>query len=513
MSKHKQTQGLGMLSIKELLRLRAQGLSGNKIAQSLNAARSTVQGYVRLAEVCGLNFEQACGLGDEEIFKLLGKGQSCRRTDTPEPDWLEVSKELSRRGMTLALLWEEYRAKNPCGYSYSNYCLRYRRWQKGQKVSLRQVYKAGEKAFVDYAGMKLGWIDRGSGAISEAEIFVMALGASNLTYAEAQHGQDLKSWLGGHERAFEYFGGVVEIAVPDNLKSGVKSPCRYEPEINRAYAEFAEHYGLTILPARVRKPQVKAKVEEAVQNVERRILASLRDRDFYSIEEINAAIKEKLQELNSRRMQTYDCSRWELFRQIEQDCLKPLPQTRFELGSWKIATVSIDYHVEIGRHYYSVPYQLIGQKIEVRVTEKMVVVFRQGKSVAQHVRSYQPYRHTTVREHLPPTHQYLQNWSPSRLIDWASKTGAQTKLQVEALLASRAHPEQAYRSCLGLLRLADKFGKDRLEAACKKANGFGVASFKNVQNILRNNQDRIEPPAQKHNPISHSNVRGGGYYH
>jgi len=503
-----------MISIREILRLSEEGISGNRIAQSVNSARSAVQEYLKLSKVAGLNYARACELGDAEALKVLGKGQYRRRSEAPVPQWGNIRKELSRKGVTLSILWEEYRAQSANGYSYSSFCVLFRQWLRDEKVSMRQVYKAGEKALVDYAGMTLPLTDRLTGTVSEAQIFVMALGASNLTYVEAQYAQDIKSWLGGHERAFYYFGGVTEIVIPDNLKAGVKSACRYEPEINRSYRDFAEHYNFAVIPARVRKPQDKAKVEEAVQNVERRILASLRNRTFYSLCEMNAAIREKLEEVNARPMRSYGgLSRWELFSQIEKAALKPLPNERFLLGSWKVATVNIDYHIEIARHYYSVPCLLRGEKVEVRFTEKIVTVFHDGKSVAQHVRSNVPYQHTTVKEHMPPSHQYMQGWSPSRLLNWAEKIGKESQTQVEALLGSRKHPEQAYRSCLGLLRLAEKFGKDRLEAACKKANGFGLASFKSVQNILRNNQDKIEQSDPKHNPISHSNLRGGNYYH
>lgn len=500
-----------MISIREIIRLKSAGLSGNKIAQSLNVSRSVIQSYLKKVQV--LTQEQVKGLSDDELLKLVSGEKVPRRVGVTDPDWVLVSKELSRRGVTLMLLWEEYSSQNPNGHSYSNYCLRFRRWRKVQKVSMRQVYKAGEKAFVDYAGMKLKLTERQTGVVSEVEIFVMALGASNLTYAEAQYRQDLKSWVAGHERAFRYYGGVPEIIVPDNLKAGVTSPCRYEPELNRGYGEFAEHYDLTVLPARVRKPQDKAKVEEAVQNVERRILAALRNQVFYSLEEINQAIRTKLHELNSKKMQLYKCSRWELFNQIEKDKLRALPINSFELGSWKIVTVNIDYHIEIDRHYYSVPYQMIGQKLEVRYTEKTVLVLQNGKSVAQHLRSYEPFKHSTLQQHMPPEHRYMKGWNPERLLNWAGKYGEHTKLQVQALLDSRKYPEQAYRSCLGVLRLADKFGKERLEAACKKANCLKLASYKNVHNILRNNQDKIEPPSPKLNPIMHENLRGHDYFH
>jgi transposase len=511
MARRKTTKVLGLASIKEILRLKEAGLSCNKIAQSLNISRATAQDYVRLAAVSGLSYELVRELEELEVLRLIGKkGRGAKRLSAP--DWNYISQELSRKGVTLSLLWQEYRKQEPAGYSYSNYCLRYRHWQAGCKVSMRQVYKAGEKAFADYSGMKGEITDPKTGEISEVEIFVMALGASNLTYVEAQPSQSLSCWIGGHVQAFEYFGGVTELVVPDNLKSGVSSPCRYEPEVNRSYAEFAEHYGVAVVPARVRKPQDKAKVEEAVQNVERQILAAIRNQAFYSLAELNIAIKARLEELNSRKMQVYGCSRWELFKQVEQAALKPLPKTRFELGSWKVATVNIDYHIEIGRHYYSVPYQFVRQKVEVRFTESVVTVFANGKKIAQHLRSDKPFKHTTVREHMPPAHQFMQEWTPTRLTQWGAQIGEQTKHQVEAILGSRTHPEQAYRSCLGLLRLANKFGKERLEAACQKANSFGAASYKTVDNILRNNADKIQQPTPISNPIPHANLRGGDYY-
>jgi len=392
MSKRKGTEVLGLVSIKEILRLHEQGMSGNRISQSVNVARSVVQNYIKLSRASGLSYERVSELSDSEALKLIGKGQARRRTDAAVPEWSEVNKELLRKGVTLAILWEEYRAKNPSGYSYSNFCTLYRTWLKEEKISMRQVYKAGEKAFVDYAGMTLPLTHETTGEVTEAQIFVIALGASNLTYVEAQFSQDIANWLGGHERAFQYFGGVTELVVSDNLKSGVNKTCRYEPELNRSYLEFSKHYDFAVLPARVRKPQDKAKVEEAVQNVERRILAPLRNHVFYSLAEMNIALRVKLEEVNARPMKTYGgLSRWELFGQIEKDALKPLPSTRFELGSWKVARVNIDYHIEIARHYYAVPCVLRGEKVEVRFTERMVIVFHDGKSVAQHLRSNRPY--------------------------------------------------------------------------------------------------------------------------
>jgi transposase len=516
MARRKSTEALGVRSIKELLRIRGLGRSINEAARGAGIARSTAQEYVQRAATAGVTYERIKDLCDEEVLGCLGLSRvkpSSPGGGAVLPDFAVLQRELMRKGVTLYLLWEEYKRATPDGYSYSNFCLHYRRWCGEQRLSFRQVYKAGEKMFTDYAGMKVT-INPAHGGSFEAEIFVSVLGASNFTYAEAAPSQNLSCWIGSHERALKYFGGVPELEVIDNLKAGVSKACRYEPEVNRTFAEFAAHYRLAVLPTRTLAPRDKAKVEEAVQNVERRILAPLRDREFASIDELNRAIVPLREELNSRRMQDYGCSRRELWEAIEKPALRALPVQPFEFGSWKGVKLNVDYHIELNRHYYSAPYQLRGKKIEVFFTEKTVSVFHDGKRVAHHLRDNTPFKHTTVKEHMPPAHQAMLDWTPSRFINWGEKLGTDVKKQVEALLNSRQHPQQAYRSCLGLLRLAKKFGEQRLNAACSIANSLNVASMKRVESILLRGYDKLSKesvPASQ--PATHQNIRGGEYYH
>lgn len=512
MARRKVTELLRVESVREILRLKCEGLSGNKIAQSCNRSRASVQKYIKLIDAVSLSYEQSQAMSDDELLLKLGSEPKSRVRE--ELDFEQIHRELSRPGVTLQLLWEEYICSHAQGYSYSNYCLLYRKWRKRQKVTMRQVYKAGEKCFVDYAGQTLKYYDRILKRHQEVQIFVGALGASNYTFAEATEGQDLKSWLGSHERMFEHFGGVTELVVPDNLKSGVTSACRYEPEINKTYHQFAQHYQVAVLPTRARKPQDKAKVEEAVQNVERRILATLRDRSFYSLSEINQAIKELLLELNARVMKTYGCSRAELFERLDQPVLKHLPQHKFEFGKWKTCKVNIDYHIEVERIYYSVPYQLVGEQVEVWVTEKAVSVFKSSKRITQHPVGCNAGKYHTKKEHLPEEHRFVSGWSPDRFINWANKIGPNTAWRVNWLLTSKEHVEQAYRSCLGLLNLETKYGKERLEAAVTKANLVGAPNLKSIKSMLETGQDRVEiDKEQTSTPIEHCNLRGSNYYH
>lgn len=514
MAKRKKTEAIRVISIKELLRVREQGRSINEAARSCGVARSCAQRYIKLAESNGTTYEEIKELPDEEVLRCFGVQRAPRAYRATAPDFQAVQRELGRKGVTLYLLWEEYRRINPTGHSYSNYCLLFRSWRGAQKLAFRQVYKGGEKMLSDYSGMKVTIYPIGKASF-EAEIFVSVLGASNLTYVEATQSQNLLDWIGSHERTLKYFGGVPELEIIDNLKSGVTKACRYEPEVNRTYAEWAAHYCLAVLPARALKPKDKAKVEEAVQNVERRILAVLRDRKFTSIEELNQAIAPLLEELNNREMQEYGCSRWQLWESLDKPALKPLPGTPFELGTWKTVRLNIDYHIELFRHYYSAPFELRGKKLEVFFTEKTVSIFNEGKRVAHHLRDDTPYRHTTLKEHLPPAHQAMLEWSPSRLLSWGQKIGQDVEKQIAAILNSREHPEQAYRSCLGLLRLANKFGSERLNAACAIANPLNIASMKRIESMLLKGYDKLqkESSVPETQLPPHQNIRGGNYYH
>lgn len=502
-----------MRRVREVLRLSEAGRSQTEIAQSCRIARSTVRDYQRKAAAAGLTSETLEQMSDAELEEAFGKTRPGRARVHDELDYQYLHRELTRKGVTLQLLWEEYLREHPNGYSYSRFCELYCFWRKAKRLSLRQEYKAGEKMLVDFAGMKVP-IYSGSAVEFEASIFVSTLGASNLLYVEGTSGEDVESWLGAHTRCFEYYGGVAQAAVPDNLKSGVTKSCFYDPVLNASYQELAEHYGIAILPARAEKPRDKAKVEQAVQLVERRILAPLRQRRFTSLSELNASIKELLEELNNRPMQVYGCSRRELFDSIERAALKPLPAQPFRIGHWRRAKVNIDYHVEVKRRYYSVPYQLRGEHVEVCVREKTVEIYHEQKRIALHPALPRPGMHSTLKEHMPQEHRYMQEWNPSRFLSWGEKIGAETRRQISSLLESRTHPEQGYRACLGLLRLEKRYGRERLEAACRRANHFGIVSMRRIKSMLEHGHDRlsIEKPRVT-SRSAHGNVRGGAYYH
>jgi transposase len=504
-----------MRKIEEILRLKYEaGLTHRAIAQSCAVSPSTVSEYVTHAKAAGLSWPLPAELSAEQLEALLfpQKGSACGR-NIPQPDWAEVHNELRRKGVTLSLLWVEYRQEQPDGYGYSQFCHHYRQWAKQLKPMMRQKHKAGEKLFVDYAGQTVPVVDPGTGEIRQAQIFVATLGASNYTYSEAHWSQDLPNWIGAHTRALAFLGGVPEVLVPDNLKAGVKSPHLYEPDLNPTYLDFARHYGVAVVPARVRKPKDKSKVEVGVQVVERWVLAPLRERTFFSLAELNQAMWELLAELNDRPMRHLGQSRRELFESLDKPALAPLPVQRYEFARWKKARVHIDYHVSFEKHYYSVPYTLIGKEVDIRVTEKTVEIYYQRKRRASHRRSPAQGRYSTQNEHMPPAHQKYSDWSPERFLRWAEEIGPDTTRLIAAVLESRRHPQQAYRSCLGILGLGKRYPNARLEAACHRALSAGIRSYKGIRNILENNLDKLavdQPPGA---PLpSHANIRGETYY-
>jgi transposase len=507
---------LTMRKIREVLRLRWEcGLTHRAIARSCSISHSTVGEYLQRAEAAGLRWPIPAGLDEETLFRLLFPTPSHPSSKSiPCPDWSLIHTELRRKSVTLRLLWVEYREASPDGYGYSQFCELYRRWAKRLQPSMRLSHRGGEKLFVDYAGQTVPIVDPHTGEVRQAQIFVAVLGASNYTYAEAHWSQDLPNWVGAHVRAFAFIGGVPEIVVPDNLKAGVKHPCRYEPDLNPTYQELAQHYGTAVIPARVRKPKDKAKAEVGVQVVERWILARLRNRTFFSLADLNQAIRELLAELNMRPMKHLGHSRREFFEVLDRPALKPLPELPYEFAIWKKARVNSDYHVEFEKHYYSVPHTLIHKAVYVRATEAAIEIFFKNRRVASHRRTNTLGRHTTLSEHMPPAHQKYQEWSPDRFTRWAQTIGPHTTQLVQTLLASRKHPQQAYRSCLGLLRLASRYSEERLEAACRRALPAGIHSYKGVKNILDAKLDQIEPEEPAPNvPTSHENIRGQTYYH
>lgn len=508
---------LSMRKIKEVLRLRFELCLGlRQIGRSLHLPHSTVGDYLDRAARAGIGWPLPEGLSDTVLEqKLFPPAPAVTDNGRPLPVWAVIHRELKRKGVTLALLWEEYQALHPDGYRYSRFCDLYRDWAGTLTTSMRQIHKAGEKMFVDYAGHTLPIVNRSTGEIREAQIFVAVLGASSYTFAEATWSQGLADWIGSHTRALQFFGGVPQIVVPDNLKSGVTRPDRYEPDINPTYNDMAAHYGVAVIPARVRKPKDKSKAEVAVQVVERWILARLRDRTFFSLAEANAEIARLLESLNNRPFKKLPGSRREAFESLDRPALRPLPTTAFEFAQWKKARVNIDYHVEVEKHYYSVPYQLLKQQLDVRLTATTVECFHKSKRVASHPRSWRKAGHTTLDEHMPKAHQEYAGWTPQRLINWAAKAGPDTAAVVERILASRAHPQQGFRSALGLLRLGKVYGQERLEAACTRAIAGQAWTYKSVASILKTGLDRQPLPEAKTPsvPIAHRNIRGTNYYH
>lgn len=507
-----------MRKIREVLRLKASGHGVRQIGRSCAIATSTVNDYLKRAQAASVGWPLPEGIGESELKRLLfpnvqGPSPEALR---PVPDWAQVHKELRRKGVTRRLLWEEYRAEQPEGYRYSQYCEHYRRWTKSVDVSMRQAHRAGEKLFVDYAGMKMPVINAQTGQGRDAEIFVATLGASQYLYAEATWTQQMPDWIGSHVRTFEYLGGVSEIVVPDNLKSGVSKACRYEPDLNAGYAAMAAHYGIAVIPARPYKPKDKAKVESGVQIIEREVLAKLRDRRFLSLYALNQAIRELLEKVNRRPFRKLNVSRRELFEQLEQDQLKPLPAIRYEYARHHFPRVNIDYHIEADRHYYSVPYALRGCVVEARLTSRTLEVFHDGKRVASHIRSLAKGGYTTDVNHMPESHRKHLEWSPSRLIQWAGKIGPECARTAKRIIETREHPEQGYRACLGIMRLSKGYSAQRVEAACRRALVMDVCSYQSIKSILKTGADAQPLPETAAVPSTesrhHQNIRGNHYY-
>lgn len=507
-----------MRKIKEVLRLHFEkGLSAREIARSLAIGRGTIRNYLHRVKQVGLSWPLPAEIDEATLeHRLFSPFHPVFQEKRQMPPMEYLHQELKKKGVTLQLLWHEYKEKSPEGYQYSQFCRLYHQWAEKLDPCLRQEYRAGEKLFVDYAGQTMEITDPQTGEIHPTYMFVATLGASNYTFAEATRSQDLPSWIQSHVHAFEFFQGVTEILTPDNLRDAVTRSCRYEPDLNATYRELAEHYGTVIIPARVAKPRDKAKVESGVLQVERWVLAPLRHRTFFSLPELNDAIRARLEFLNSRPFEKLQATRKSLFESLEKPVLKPLPTHRFVFAEWKTARVNIDYHIEVDRHYYSVPYQLIHQKVELRLTATTVEVFLKGGRVTSHLRSYLTGKHTTLPEHMPKSHQKYLEWTPSRLIQWAGTIGPQTQKLITFILENRSHPEQGYRSCLGVLRLQKQYTPQRLEAACTRALAFKAYSYKNVESILKKGLDQ-QPLATSSSQtplplLEHENLRGGDYY-
>ena len=509
---------VSMRRVREMLRLKYEaGASDRAIARSIGVARSTVRLCLDRVAGAGLAWPLPETLTDCALEALLfaGAGAMMGQRRKSEPDWPLVHRELRRPGVTLMLLWEEYRATDPGGYGYSRWCELYRAWEGRLSPTMRQVHPAGERLFVDFAGQTVEVVDPATGEIRAAQIFVAVLGASNLTYAEAAWTQTLPDWIGAHVRALEFIGGVPRQIVPDNLRSGVLRANWYEPGLNPTYTDLAAHYGTAILPARVRRPRDKAKVEAGVLVVERWILARLRHRRFTSLAALNTAITELLESLNNRPMRRLGVSRRQLFEELERPALRDLPAEAYVYAEWRIRRVGLDYHVDIDGHYYSVPHRLLREQVEARVTARTVELFHKGERVAVHVRGGLRGRHTTLAEHMPVAHRRHAEWTIERIGREAAAIGPSVAALTALILESRPHPEQGFRACLGILRLLRTYGRERLEAACARGLEIGARSYGSIASILQHGLDRAPAPrpAEELPLLLHPNIRGSGYYH
>lgn len=500
---------LSVRKIREVLRLKAEArLSDRQIAAVIGTARSTVQECVRRARAAGIGWPLPPECDEHELIaRLYPKASLPPRY--PTPDFAAIHAELARKGVTRMLLWQEYKARHSDGCQYSAFCRDYEAWLGRQDAVMRFEHAPGEKLFVDYAGLTMDIVDRHSGEVQAAEIFVAALGASHYTYLEASLTQTLADWLGAHVRAFEYFEGVTRAIVPDNLKSAVRRACRYEPDLNPSYQDFAEHYGVAILPARVRKPRDKAKVEVAVQGIERWILAPLRHCTFFSLGELNAALRVELERYNDRPLSREAGTRRSRFLELDRPALKPLPTRPYQYATWKKAKVHLDYHVEIERRYYSVPYRLIGKTVDLRLTTHMVEVFYRGQAVATHLRQGGQRRFITDPGHRPDRHRAVIELNHERLLERAEAIGPATAAVLREQVHRRTHPDEALRASLGILRLAHDFSSATLEQACQRAVELRTYSYRAIRALI------IAPPSMSPDSSptpEHHNVRGARYF-
>ena len=504
---------LPMRKIREVLRLKHErGLTHREVAHACSISIGAVTLYVRRAAAHGWGWPLPDELDNATLeARLFPRAAAIR--DRPPPAFAEIHRELARTGVTLQLLWEEYAQVYPEGYRYSQFCVLYRQWARRLRPSMRQVHRAGEKTFIDFSGKRPTVVDRRTGEVRSVELFVAVLGASSYTYAEATATQQLPDWVGAHTRMVEYFGGTTALWVPDQLKSAITRSCRYEAGVNRTYEELAAHYEAVVVPARPGKPKDKAVVESAVLVAQRWILARLRDQTFFSLAALNAAIWARLRDLNDRPLQQLGVSRRTRYDQLDRPARRPLPTCRYVLAEWKPCRVSIDYHIQVDRHLYSVPYQLIHDLVEVRFTTTTVEIYAKGRRITSHLRRYdgQP---STAPAHMPQSHRAHAEWTPSRLIRWAEQTGPATGRFVAELLRRRPHPEQGYRACLGIMRLGRRSGADRLEAASVRAAALGSYAYRTITNILTSAQDQLplEAPDEPSTTPTHANIRGATYY-
>jgi transposase len=507
----KKGRKLPMKKLKEVARLSLElNLGVRPIARACNISTSTASVYVEKLKQLGSTYQEICDMEEDVLFALLFP--KTEKTSRPLLDFDYLSKELKKKGVTLQLLYEEYKRDNPDGYERTQFYHLYHEWVKKGDPVMRFTHKAGEKMFVDFSGDKPHYQDPASGKTVEAELFVSVLGASSYIFARAVADQTKESFVDCNVRALEYYGGCPECVVPDNLKGAVTDACYYDPEINKTFAAMAEHYHIAVLPTRTGKARDKAKAENGVLQAQRRILASIRNRTFFSLAELNTAISEEMEKLNRRPMAFIDKSRSDLFMEIEKPSLRPLPSERFVIASWKTAKVHIDYHVAVEKTYYSVPYTLIGQTVDIRYTSSVVEIYRRGKRVASHMRMNKPGTFVTENLHMPHEHRQYLEWTPQRIKVWGEKIGPFTKQLMDQIMEHRDHPEHGFRGCLGIIRLSKTYSPERVEKACKRALELQAYNYRSVKSLLERNLENLTPAERKNIVPLHANIRGKDYY-
>lgn len=511
------TEKLSMRKIKEVLKLHQEDVSNREIARRFNISAGSVSNYLSRAKAAGLAWPLTDEWTEEKIYSVLFPSTSKNPTH-PLPDFGKIHKELKRKGVTLMLLWYEYQTQNPNGYSYSRYCELYQGFIGKLKPSMRITHRAGEKLFVDYSGLTVPWVDKATGEVHHAQIFVAVLGASNYTFIEATTDQSLLSWVNSHVHAFEFFNGVTVCLIPDNLRSGVTKSHLYDPDVNRTYQDLADHYDVAVVPARVRTPKDKSKVEVGVQGIQRWILAPLRDVTFFSVNDINEAMRPLLQAYNERDFYELEGTRLSQYLEVDKPALKPLPVRPYVYAEWKKVRSGIDYHIVVDKHYYSVPYRYLKENIDVRITSSTIECFQKGNRIALHPRSYKT-GHSTIHEHMPRSHQDYAEWTPERMHNWANSIGPNTGKLIKELTEMHKIPEQSYRSCLGILRMGKIYGNERLENAAIRALHIGAIRYKNIESILKSGLDQQPLPQLASEPMPaeptqlHDNIRGSKYFH
>ncbi len=504
--------------IREILRLTLElNYSFRDAAIALGVSKTTVGEYIAEFNRTGLSYQEITSMSDTEVIELFEKSN---KSSNPmygdlSKDFEYIEKELKRTGVTLYLLWEEYSERLPDGFSYSRFCHHYRMWERRQDPDMHMEHKAGDITYMDFTGKKMQIVDPETGEIEKVESFVAILGASQLTYVEFVRSQGLEDWIWVNENSFRYFGGATKGITPDNLKSAVTRACNYEPLINETYNDLARHYGTVVLPTRAVKPKDKPLAENAVTLVYQRIFAPLRNMTFHSLRELNEAAWELLEKHNNTPFQKRDTTRRQLFNEIEKSELKPLPASRYELKRYQVSKVQFNYHVYLreDKHYYSVPYQYTGIKVKTIYTNRVVETFKDNVRIAIYQRDRRPYQYTTIKEHMPQNHQFVDGWNPDRLISWAEKKGGSVKEFIQLMLDQREHPQQAFKACLGVLNLGKKYNDQAMQAVCKKAIEINSISQRFIANSLKNKAYKIEDqdPDDMKLPF-HENIRGKENY-